>query len=477
MNTRLGASHAALLETLRTSPDLRDESAFAGVLDLLAERRTLDLADLPPGDQAALIAARAAEILPSTARLTDLLETAGRPLVVKFGIDPTAADVHVGHAVPMMIASRFQRMGHRVVFIVGDLTAKIGDPSGSSGERPALSDAEIAHNMATYRDQVSPFVDFDRADLRCNSAWLSGVTLPEFLGVLTRLPVSSALQRDDFRGRLASGGGLTMAELVYSVVMAFDSVEVVADVEIGGLDQLLNLQMCRRVMQHAGLTPEVVVASGLIEGTDGSGAKMSKSKRNYVGLGSPPGEVFGKLMSTTDRLMPEYLRALTELLDPEIERLLNSLTPMRLKALLAADVTAAIHGRARAESARSSFAARFSRRALSEATDLPIVDLGECGQSTVVELFTDVTALVTSRKQVRRVAAGGGLRLVVEVPGELPRMTRLPDADARVADVVGPEPVTVVGPEAVGPGPDARTFLKCGRAVVEVRRPTTAART
>jgi tyrosyl-tRNA synthetase len=278
------------------------------------------------------------------------------------------------------------------------------------------------------------------------------------------LPVSSALQRDDFRDRLVSGGGLTMAELIYSVVMAFDSVEVVADVEIGGLDQLLNLQMCRRVMQNVGLTPEVVIASGLIQGIDGSGAKMSKSKGNYVGLGSPPGEVFGKLMSAADRLLPEYLRALTELLDPEIDRLLDSVPPMRVKTLLAADVTAGIHGRAAAEAARASFAARFSRRALSGATDLPVVDVSECGQSTVADLFTQATALVSSRNQVRRVAAGGGLRLVVEAPDEAPRVTRLADADARLADVVGPD--------TVGPDSAARTFLKCGRAVVEVRRPT-----
>jgi tyrosyl-tRNA synthetase len=318
--------------------------------------------------------------------------------------------------------------------------------------------------MSTYRDQVSPFFDFGRADFRYNSAWLSGVTLPRFLGVLARLPVSSALQRDDFRGRLTVGAGLTMAELVYSVVMAFDSVEIVADIEIGGLDQLLNLQMCRRVMQNAGLTPEVVVATDLIEGTDGSGAKMSKSKGNYVGLGWPPGEVFGRLMSVPDRLLPGYLCALTELLDPEIERLVDSVPPMRVKTLLAADVTAAIHGRARAEVVRASFTARFSRRALSDATDLPVVDLAECGQSTVAELFTRTTALVSSRNQVRRVAAAGGLRLVVEAPGKAPRVTGLTEADARLEDILGPGEV---GPDEVG----ARTFLRCGRAVIEVRRP------
>jgi tyrosyl-tRNA synthetase len=164
----------------------------------------------------------------------------GRRLVVKFGVDPTAADVHVGHAVPMIIASRFQRMGHQVVFIVGDITAKIGDPSGRTADRPPLADDDIRANMATYRQQVTPFFDFTRADFRYNSEWLAPITLPEFIGVLEKLPVAASLQREDFRRRLAAGSGLTMAELVYSVVMALDSVKINADIELGGLDQLLN---------------------------------------------------------------------------------------------------------------------------------------------------------------------------------------------------------------------------------------------
>ncbi|HEY1485735.1 MAG TPA: tyrosine--tRNA ligase, partial [Micromonosporaceae bacterium] len=284
------------------------------ILDQLARRRSADLRDLPPSEQADLIARRSSTLLPSVGHLTDLLSR-GRPLVVKFGIDPTAADVHVGHAVPMIIASRFARMGHRVVFIVGDLTARIGDPSGRSADRPPLSDDDIAANLATYRAQVTPFFDVTKADFRFNRDWLGRITLPEFLTTLERLPVSAALQRDDFRTRLADGAGLSMAELVYSVVMALDSVEVRADIEIGGLDQLLNMQMCRRVMDNAGQRPEVVIATPLIEGTDGTGVKMSKSKGNYIALSATPADVFGKFMSIPDRLVPAYLAALTELRD------------------------------------------------------------------------------------------------------------------------------------------------------------------
>ena len=167
--------------------------------------------------------------------------------------------------------------------------------------------------------------------------------------MLEKLPVAASLQREDFRNRLAAGSGLTMAELVYSVVMALDSVKITADIELGGLDQLLNMQMCRRVMENAGQQPEIVIATGLIEGTDGTGAKMSKSKGNYVGLAFEPKDVFGKLMSAADRLLPAYLRALTELLDPEIDLLMQLMAdrkihPMGVKTLLASDVTAAVHG-------------------------------------------------------------------------------------------------------------------------------------
>ena len=267
---------AALMAILRTAPELREGPELTQILELLRERRVMDMSDLPPAQQAALIAARSQELLPSAGQLAGLLTAAkaeGRQLIVKFGIDPTAADVHVGHAVPMIIASRFQRMGHRVVFIVGDITARIGDPSGQVDRRPPLTGEDIRGNMKTYREQVTPFVDFGRADFRHNSEWLAPVTLPQFISVLEKLPAAAALQREDFRDRLAAGSGLTMAELVYSVVMALDSVQITADIELGGLDQLLNMQMCRRVMENAGQRPEIIIATGLIEGTDGTGRR------------------------------------------------------------------------------------------------------------------------------------------------------------------------------------------------------------
>jgi tyrosyl-tRNA synthetase len=370
----------------------------------------------------------------------------------------------------MIIASRFQRMGHRVVFIVGDVTAKIGDPSGRTADRPPLTDADIARNLTTYRRQVTPFFDFQQADFRFNSEWLGPLTLPRFLGILERLPVSAALQREDFRNRLSAGSGLTMAELVYSVVMALDSVEIDADVELGGLDQLLNLQMCRRVMENAGRRPEVVIATGLIEGTDGTGAKMSKSKGNYVGLTFAPADVFGKLMSASDRLLPDYLRALTELLEPEVEMLLAMIAdrrihPMGLKTLLASDVTSTLHGLDAAAEVRAAFRARFSDRRFSAAAGVPAVSADAHRANTIGELFARVTGLVPSLNQVRRVAAGGGLRLVVESLDAERASATLTSAEANlgVADVLHAH-------RALLTEPGARVFLTCGRQLLELTR-------
>ncbi|MFG2820475.1 tyrosine--tRNA ligase [Kitasatospora sp. NPDC048365] len=471
MTDILDASSRELTAILATAPDLREGPALEEVLRILAERRTMDLSALPAGRQAALIRARSARLLPGADRLAELLESAradGRRLTVKFGIDPTAADVHLGHAVPMILASRFQRMGHRVVFIVGDITARIGDPSGRSADRPPLTDEDIRRNLAGYREQVTPFFDFDRADFRFNSEWLARVGLPEFIGVLARLPLAASLQREDFRTRLAAGSGLTMAELVYSVVMALDSVEIDADIELGGLDQLLNLQMCRRVMENAGREPEVVIATGLIEGTDGTGAKMSKSKGNYVGLAFGPQDVFGRLMSAADRLLPDYLRALTELLDPEVELLLElaerrRIHPMGAKTLLASDVTGTVHGRQAAAGAREAFRARFSTRRFSDLAGLPAAAVAEHAATGPAELLTGVTGAVGSRNQVRRVAAGGGLRLVAEsaAGGQRTAVLAEADADLPLAELLRARP-------GFAPAEGLRVFLKCGRRLVEL---------
>ena len=247
---------------------------------------------------------------------------------------------------------------------------------------------------------------------------------------------------------------------------AVDSVKIAADIELGGLDQLLNMQMCRRVMENSGQQPEIIIATGLIEGTDGTGAKMSKSKGNYVGLASGPKDVFGKLMSAADRLLSAYLRALTELLDPEIDLLTQLMAdrrihPMGVKTLLASDVTAAVHGIGQAEAARTGFTAQFSVKRFSDTPDLPMVTLAGHADSTVAELFVKVIRLVPSLGQVRRVAAGGGLRLVTEASGQGQEAVVLTEADASATlDSV------LKAHESLTGRPGARIFLKCGRFLI-----------
>ena len=403
---------------LLVEADLSATDVVRQLLELTYARRRMDLSDLSPPAQAALVAERSEQLQPSPEALAKRVEEAtgqGRPFIAKLGIDPTGAELHIGHTVPMLMLSRFQRMGHLVVFIVGDVTAKIGDPSGRSDERPHLTDEDIAQNLATYKRQASPFFDFDKAEFRHNGDWLRLVTLPRLIEITAHVPLSMSLQREDFRTRLAAGHSLSLAELLYSVAMAIDSVEVHCDLEVGGIDQFLNMQMCRKVMEICGQDPELVVATPLLEGTDGTGAKMSKSAGNYVPLTAPPGDVFGKVMSIPDRLMEPYLRALSEWQGSELALVSSrlgdgSLHPMDLKRIVAGEVTAALHGVDAAMKAREDFDAHFSRRSFADVEDLPTVsDLS----LPVVEVVKNL-GFASSNSEVRRVAEQKGLRLVVE---------------------------------------------------------------
>ncbi|SBW20603.1 tyrosyl-tRNA synthetase [Candidatus Protofrankia californiensis] len=448
---------------LLANANLAADATVRELLEVTNERRGTDLSDLSPAEQAALIAQRSQELQPSADALAGRIVEAAkkdRPFVAKFGIDPTGHEVHLGHAVPMLILSRFQRMGHQVVFIVGDVTAKIGDPSGRSDERPALTDEDIARNLATYRQQVTPFFDFERAQFRHNGDWLREIKLPQLIEITAQIPVSMSLQREDFRKRLEAGQGLSLAELLYSVVMALDSVEINTDLEVGGIDQFLNMQMCRHVMHIRGQVPELVVATSLIEGTDGTGAKMSKSKGNYVPLTAPAGEIFGKIMSVSDRLVQPYFRALSEWLDSELavtgERVaVGSLHPMDLKKILAGEVTAAVHGVDAAMKAREEFAARFSRRTFGDVEDLPtIADLGQSVTDAVKAL-----GFAKSNGDVRRVAQQNGLRLVVETEGDQDQITLTAD-EAR-------EPLAALVKDKLGDR-TGDCYLKVGRKLARI---------
>jgi tyrosyl-tRNA synthetase len=451
--------------TLLAEGDLSAEAVVRELLELTYARRRMDLTDLSPAEQAALIAQRAEQLQPSAEVLAQRVTEArqeGRPFIAKLGIDPTGAEIHIGHAVPMLMLSRFQRMGHLVVLIVGDVTAKIGDPSGRSEERPPLTDEDIAQNLATYQRQASPFFDFEKAEFRHNGDWLRLVTLPRLIEITARVPLSMSLQREDFRNRLAAGHSLSLAELLYSVAMAIDSVEVHCDLEVGGIDQFLNMQMCRKVMEICGQEPELVLATPLLEGTDGTGAKMSKSAGNYVPLTAPPGEVFGKVMSIPDRLMEPYLKALSEWQPSELALVARrmadgTLHPMDLKRIVAGEVTAALHGVDAAMKAREDFDAHFSRRTFAEVEDLPTVaDLSQ----PVVEVVKTL-GFAASNSEVRRLAEQKGLRLVVETG----------DGAAQEEAILGPDDIRepLAGAlESKLNGLSGRYYLRVGRKLARI---------
>lgn len=498
--TRLGDSVQRTRELL--AQDLSSDRTAERLLAETEARRSLDLSDLSAKEQAALIAARSVEVLPGEEQLAEAIEEKAREsgvrgtkgaqgagLHVKLGIDPTAADVHLGHTVPMLILSRFQRMGHEVTLIIGDFTAKIGDPSGRTAERPPLTDADIARNLSGYQEQVKPFFDFERVAFRYNGEWLGKFGFADLIRLLAQVPASSLLQREDFRHRLAAGSGLSMSELIYPVAMALDSVELDCDVELGGVDQLLNMQMGRRLMELHGQRPQMIVTSALIEGTDGSGAKMSKSKENYVGLTAGPDDVYGKIMSIPDRLMAPYLRAWTEWTDGEIEQAEariadGSLHPMDLKKVLAGEVVAALHGLEAATKARAGFAAQFSKKTFGDVGQLPVVDAGEHGGEGIAAILARVLEFAPSASAARRIAKQNGLRLIVEPRPESEKSAggEVAGAEAAGGEAAGgqralvlPEadalrPLGEVVPEKLAEaGLSGTVYLKAGRKVAEIR--------
>jgi len=294
-------------------------------------------------------------------RLDDLRArlSLGRPLVVKVGFDPTAPDLHLGHTVLIRKMKHFQDLGHRVVFVVGDFTAMIGDPSGRSKTRPPLTPEEIDRNAETYKAQVFKILDRDKTVVEFNSRWLSPLGAAGLIRLAARYNVAQMLERREFRQRFESGQPIAVHEFLYPLAQAYDSVALEADVELGGTDQLFNLNVGRDIMPSYGLEPQIVMTTPLLEGLDGV-EKMSKSLGNYVGVTEPADSMFGKLMSISDTLMWRYYLLLTDLGEPEINTLRARVTsgelhPKQAKVDLARRIVADYHSTADADRAAEEF--------------------------------------------------------------------------------------------------------------------------
>lgn len=278
-----------------------------------------------------------------------------RPLRVKLGVDPTSPDLHLGHTVVLEKLRQFQLAGHQAVLIIGDFTATIGDPSGRSATRPPLSRDEVLANAETYTEQAFKVLDRDKTEIVYNGDWFRKMTFEDVLRLNSRVTMQQMLQREDFRNRIDSGQEVRLHEIQYPIVQGWDSVEVRADVEIGGSDQLFNILVGRDLQKEEGMLPQIVMTMPLLEGLDGV-KKMSKSYGNYVGVSEEPGEMFGKLMSASDELMDRfYLLLLGETRD-------EALHPMEAKKQLATKITTRYHDAAAAQEARKTWEARFSQR-------------------------------------------------------------------------------------------------------------------
>jgi tyrosyl-tRNA synthetase len=325
-----------------------------------------DLSTLSAEEQYTLIASKAANhpdsIMPipkpgsnELLKRLELSKKTGKPLQIKLGIDPTGPDIHLGHAIALLMLRRFQRMGHHITLIVGEFTAKIGDPSGNMSERKALTDEEIARNMTTYFQQAGKILDLDLNVKKVkNSEWLAPMDMQAWIPILQNVSASQIFEREDFRKRVTAGGSVSLAEMMYSMFMAYDSVVLQPDIEVGGMDQFLNLHWCRELMRISNQNPEVFICNDLLPGTDGSIdaqgrlAKMSKSKGNYIAIFDKPNDMFGKVMSIPDDVMWVWYRELTEISTEELAVLKSKVEsgeihPMDAKKALARIIVAMLN--------------------------------------------------------------------------------------------------------------------------------------
>ncbi len=334
----------------------------------------------------------------------------GKPLTVKLGLDPTSADLHIGHAVVLHKMQQFVQAGHNVILLIGDFTARIGDPSGRNELRPPLTAEQIEANMKTYAEQAHKVLDMDRVKLDYNSTWLGPLTMADLLRLLSKVTVAQMLEREDFRKRYSAGTPISLHEFLYPVAQAYDSVALRADVELGGNDQLFNLLMGRNYQREAGQREQICMTVPLLVGLDGVD-KMSKSKNNYVGLTERPEDQFGKLMRITDEMMPLYARLAAFRSTAQVNELTQglaagSLHPMDEKKRIAHDVVALYHGPEAANKAREHFERTVQQRQIPE--EMPELRLGEARRIADVVV---AAGFAESKRAAERLISGNGVRV------------------------------------------------------------------
>ncbi|HEY0429535.1 MAG TPA: tyrosine--tRNA ligase [Pyrinomonadaceae bacterium] len=335
----------------------------------------------------------------------------GKPLIIKYGADPTAPDIHLGHTVVIRKLKAFQDLGHIAVFLIGDFTGMIGDPSGKSATRPMLSREEILANAETYKKQIFKILDPERTDIRFNSEWFEKFGAADFIKLASHTTVAQILERDDFEKRMTEKKPIALHELLYPLVQGFDSVALESDIELGGTDQKFNLLMGRNLQREYDQPPQVIITTPLLKGLDGV-QKMSKSLGNYIGIDEAPGEMFGKVMSISDELMWEYYELLTDLNPEEIESLqfqtkTGALNPRDVKVALAKMIIKDFHSEQAAAEAEEEFRRRFVKKEIPD-------EIEEKTISGALWTFADLlveTNLAASKGEARRLIEQGGVKV------------------------------------------------------------------
>jgi tyrosyl-tRNA synthetase len=350
------------------------------------------------------------EILPENSLAGKLGKN--RPLIVKAGFDPTAPDLHIGHTVLINKMRQFQEYGHEVVFLIGDFTGMIGDPSGKNSTRPPLSPEEIKTNAATYEAQIFKILDKDRTRVEFNSAWMGKMDAAGLVKLAAHHTVARMLERDDFNKRYKGGQPILIHEFLYPIVQGYDSVALKADIELGGTDQKFNLLVGRQLQQDFGQEPQVVMTTPLLEGLDGV-QKMSKSLGNYVGITDPPGEMFGKLMSISDDLMWRYFEVLSfrtlEDIADLTARVDDGMNPRDTKFELAIEIVSRFHDKAAAEAAKGEFIARFQQGAMPD--EMPELSLAAPDGQLGIAHLLKAAGLVNSTSEAFRMIKQGAVRI------------------------------------------------------------------
>lgn len=332
----------------------------------------------------------------------------GRPLRVKLGVDPSRPDLHLGHAVVLRKLKQFQDLGHHIILIIGDFTAMIGDPSGRSATRPMLSREEVIENAKSYAHQAFMILDKDKTEIRYNNEWLGAMTFADVVKLAGKYTVARMLEREDFAKRYQEGTPISVAEFLYPLAQAYDSVAIQADVELGGTDQLFNLMVGRKIQEEHGLKPQIVMTMPIIEGTDGK-LKMSKSYNNYIGFTDEPKDMYGKVMSIPDELIVKYARLLTdtdEQVLTEMEKKINekSVNPRDYKMWLAKEIVKQFHGEEKAKEAEEYFVTVFQKKEIPD--EMPEKQI-EKGNYNIVDLLDKLG--VGTRSEIKRLITQGGV--------------------------------------------------------------------